>query len=192
MTRARGDLAGRRAVLAESLRLRRSSRLLADVYMDLLGIARSARLMGKGRRPLVCGGKKTPIARARLCRRWRGKCASGADAAALQEQLGDGQFRPAWDAGTALSIEEAIDEAIVLADELVTERFETSSLTPCRNGSKSSVAKSATWCTPPAETSPKPTCSTTVRTSSCRAPAAHCWRLAKAQARELIHYVPAM
>jgi hypothetical protein len=40
---------------------------------------------------------------------------------ALLEQLGDERFRRAWDAGRALSIEEAIDEALILADELATK-----------------------------------------------------------------------
>jgi len=39
------------------------------------------------------------------------------------EQLGDDQFRQTWDARSALSIEEAIDEAITLADELAARQF---------------------------------------------------------------------
>jgi hypothetical protein len=42
---------------------------------------------------------------------------------APSEQLGDGPFSQAWDARTALSIEEAIDEALVLADELAIKEF---------------------------------------------------------------------
>ena len=123
--RARGDLAGAARVLAESLRLRRSSRLLADVYMDLLGVVEIARVMGNGEAAArllaaentystslgyvgVGGGivlRREPLRQL------------------LQEQLGDAQFRPVWDAGRALSIEEAIDEAIALADELATERI---------------------------------------------------------------------
>jgi len=38
----------------------------------------------------------------------------------LLEQLGDERFGQAWEAGRALSIEEAIDEALILADELAT------------------------------------------------------------------------
>ena len=42
---------------------------------------------------------------------------------APQEQLGESQFKQAWDAGRALSIEEAIDEALLLTDELATKQY---------------------------------------------------------------------
>ena len=125
MKRAQGDLESAARLLAESLRLRRDSGLVADVYMDLLGVVDLARIMVHGE------------AAARLLRAENtystalGYVGVGAGSVlrrepmrqALMEQLGDAQFRQAWDAGSALSIEEAIDEAITLADELAAKQF---------------------------------------------------------------------
>jgi predicted ATPase/DNA-binding XRE family transcriptional regulator len=120
VTRARGDLAGAARLLADALRLRRDSGLLADVYIELLGVIELARIMGH------------PEAAARLLGAEVSYCTSlgyvGVQGGfvlsqevtrqALVEQLGDSPFRRARDAGSGLSIEDAIDEALVLADEL--------------------------------------------------------------------------
>ena len=125
VVQARGDLAHSAQLYADSLRLRRDSGLLADVYMDLLGVAELAHAMGHGEAAVRLLGAEHSYSTS------RGYVGVGGEVLlrreptrqALMEQLGEVRFRPAWDAGRALSIEEAIDEAISLAAELATKLF---------------------------------------------------------------------
>jgi predicted ATPase/DNA-binding XRE family transcriptional regulator len=123
LARARGDLERAARLYADSLRLRRDSGLLADVYMDLLGVIELAHSMSDGEAAARLLGAENTYCTA------LGYVGIGEGVVrrreptrqALLEQLGDERFRRAWDAGRALSIEEAIDEALILADELATK-----------------------------------------------------------------------
>jgi predicted ATPase len=103
----------------ESLRLRREAGVLIEVYDDLVGLAEiacllgcaepAARLLGADdtfRTIFGSGGWGVAPLRREQTRQ------------ALIEQLGAEQFQRAWDAGRALSTEDIITEALVLADEL--------------------------------------------------------------------------
>jgi hypothetical protein len=119
VVRAEGNLERAARLHADSLRLRRDIGVLADAFYDLIGIAESARQMGhleSATRLLGAenayrtvfgsvGWGATPLLREQTRQ-------------ALIEQLGDACFARAWDAGRALSIEQAIAEALALADDL--------------------------------------------------------------------------
>ena len=124
MARAGGDLERTARLHGDSLLVRRETDVLGDAYVELVGIAQiawakgffepAARLLGAEdayRADFGSVGWGATPARREQTRQ------------ALVEQLGDDQFRQAWDAGSALSIEEAIDEAITLADELAARQF---------------------------------------------------------------------
>jgi predicted ATPase/DNA-binding XRE family transcriptional regulator len=119
VARAEGSPARAVRLHADALRLRRDAGVLMDAYDDLVGIAEIAQIMGcvePAARLLgaedtyrtafgSAGWGVTPVRREQTRQ-------------AVLEQLGHEQFRKLRDAGRALSIEEAIDEALVLADEL--------------------------------------------------------------------------
>ena len=119
VARAEGSPARAVRLHADALRLRRDAGMLTDAYDDLVGIAEIAQIMGcvePAARLLgaedtyrtafgSAGWGVTPVRREQTRQ-------------AVLEQLGHEQFRKLRDAGRALSIEEAIDEALVLADEL--------------------------------------------------------------------------
>ena len=124
VARAGGDLERTARLHGDSLLVRRETDVLGDAYVELVGIAQiawakgffepAARLLGAEdayRADFGSVGWGATPARREQTRQ------------ALLEQLGDDQFRQAWDAGSALSIEEAIDEAITLADELAARQF---------------------------------------------------------------------
>ena len=121
VTRAQDNLARSAQLLADALRLRRDSELLADVYGDLLGVIDLAHLTNQAEAAARLLGAEDAY-----CTRF-GYVGIGGIATRreqvqreLLEQLGDERFGQAWEAGRALSIEEAIDEALILADELAT------------------------------------------------------------------------
>jgi predicted ATPase len=121
VARAQDNLARSAQLLADALRLRRDSELLADVFVDLLGVIDLAHLTNQAEAAARLLGAEDAY-----CTRF-GYVGIGGIATRrgqvqreLLEQLGDKQFRQAWEAGRALSIEEAIDEALILADELAT------------------------------------------------------------------------
>ena len=119
VARAEGSPARAARLHADALRLRRDAGMLTEAYDDLVGIAEIAQFMGyvePAARLLgaednyraafgSAGWGVTPVRRERTRQ-------------AVMEQLGDERFRKLWDAGRALSIQEAIDEALVLADAL--------------------------------------------------------------------------
>jgi tetratricopeptide (TPR) repeat protein len=119
LARARGDLAAAARLHADSLRLRRDAGLLADVYIDLVGITELAHDMGHAEAAARLLGAEDaystrfgyvgigilPMVREKMRH-------------ALTEQLGNERFTEAWAAGSALSAEQAVDEALALADEL--------------------------------------------------------------------------
>jgi predicted ATPase/transcriptional regulator with XRE-family HTH domain len=103
----------------DALQLRRDSGVEFDLYNDLLGIADVARELGQfeaAARLLGAdetyrtrfgyeGIASTPTVRLGIRQ-------------ALVEQLGDTRFRQAWEAGQALSTDQAIDEALALSNAL--------------------------------------------------------------------------
>jgi len=112
-------------LLAEALRLRRETGLLADVYLDLLWVIEMVQDVGYGEAAACLLGAEDAyctslgfvgVGTGVLLRREPTR-------QALQEQLGESQFKQAWDAGRALSIEEAIDGALLLTDELATKQY---------------------------------------------------------------------
>jgi hypothetical protein len=123
LARARGDLVAAARLYAESLRLRRDAGLLADVYIDLVGITELAHDMGQAKAAArllgaedaystrfgSVGSMPMPMVREEM-------------RDALAEHLGDEGFTEAWDAGSALSPEQAVDEALALTTELSSKR----------------------------------------------------------------------
>jgi predicted ATPase/DNA-binding XRE family transcriptional regulator len=119
VARAEGSLARAARLHADSLSVRRNAGMLADAYEDLVGIAEIAHLMGHVEpaarllgaddhyRTLFgsVGWGVTPMRREQTRQ-------------ALLELLGGERFAAEWAAGRALSTEEAITAALVLADEL--------------------------------------------------------------------------
>jgi predicted ATPase/DNA-binding XRE family transcriptional regulator len=117
--RTQGDLEQAARLHAGSLRLVRDSGVLALVFNTLLGIAdvaqvlghaeSAARLLGAEDRYLTMFGSvpwgPTPRLREQTRR-------------ALIKQLGDAHFTQAWNAGKALPTEQAMDEALSLAETL--------------------------------------------------------------------------
>jgi predicted ATPase/transcriptional regulator with XRE-family HTH domain len=103
----------------DALRLRRDSGVEFDLYNDLLGIAEVGRELGQFEAATrILGAEETyrtrfgyegiaSTPRSRLDIRQ-----------ALMEQLGATRFRQAWEAGQALSTDQAIDEALALAAAL--------------------------------------------------------------------------
>ena len=117
--RTQGDLERAARLHVESLRLYRDSGVLSHVFNTLLGIAdvaqslghaeSAARLLGAKDRYLTLFGSvpwgPTPRLREQTQR-------------ALIEQLGDAHYIQAWNAGRALPTEQAMDEALLLAETL--------------------------------------------------------------------------
>ncbi len=119
LARAAGSLARAARLHADSLRLRSDAGVLVEVFDDLVGIAEIAHLMGHDEPAArllgaddtyrtVYGSVGWGITPKRREQTRRG----------LVEHLGDARFRQAWDAGRALSTEQAIAEALVLANQL--------------------------------------------------------------------------
>lgn len=122
LTQTQGNLAGAARLLADSLRLRRNSGLLADVYIDLLGVIGLGRLLGHEEAAARLFGAENAYSTrfgyagfgdVGLPRRERIRHE-------LAAQLGDDRFRQLWESGQALSIAEAITEALALANDLAT------------------------------------------------------------------------
>ncbi|MEZ4564853.1 MAG: helix-turn-helix domain-containing protein [Thermomicrobiales bacterium] len=122
ITRAEGDHAGAARWYAESLRLRQESGLFADVYGALIGVAALAQesgLLAPAARLL--GAEYAYVAR------------FGYDGFGdvvphreqlrqpLVEQLGTEHFQRQWEAGSTLSIDEAISEALALTEVMAAE-----------------------------------------------------------------------
>lgn len=122
LTQTQGNLAGAARLLADSLRLRRNSGLLADVYIDLLGVIGLAHLSDHAEAAARLFGAENAYSTrfgyagfgdVGLPRRERIRHE-------LAAQLGDDRFRQLWESGQALSIAEAITEALALANDLAT------------------------------------------------------------------------
>ncbi|HEY8612008.1 MAG TPA: helix-turn-helix domain-containing protein [Roseomonas sp.] len=120
VARAGGDLARTAQLHRDSLLLRQETGMLGDAYVELVGIAQIALANGRFEAAARLLGAEDAY------RTDFGSVGWGATPErreqtrqALLEQLGEDQFRQAWDAGSTLSIEEAIDEALTLANELV-------------------------------------------------------------------------
>jgi predicted ATPase/transcriptional regulator with XRE-family HTH domain len=117
--RAEGHLSRAARLHADALRVRRDAGMLTEAYDDLVGIAEIAHVLGfeePAARLLgaeetyhtmfgTAGWGITPIRREQTRQ-------------AVIEQLGQERFQRAWDAGRALSSDDVITEALVLADEL--------------------------------------------------------------------------
>jgi hypothetical protein len=122
LTQTQGNLAGAARLLADSLRLRRNSGLLADVYIDLFGVIGLAHLSGHAEAAARLSGAENAYSTrfgyvgfgdVGLPRRERIRHE-------LSAQLGEDRFRQLWESGRALSIAEAITEALALANDLAT------------------------------------------------------------------------
>jgi predicted ATPase len=120
LMQTQGNLAGAARLLADSLRLRRDSGFLADVYIDLLGVVGIAHLSGQVEASARLFGAENAYSTrfgyggygdVGLPRRERIRYE-------LSAQLGDGRFRQLWESGQGLSISEAMTEALALADDL--------------------------------------------------------------------------
>ena len=119
VARTEGDLGRACRLHAESLRLRRAYGEMIGIYDDLVGLAAtaltlghfdaSARLLGADEAFCARSGYQgygvTPEVREETRQ-------------ALVLGLGDAPFRRAWDAGRALSTEEAMAEALAVAEEM--------------------------------------------------------------------------
>jgi predicted ATPase/transcriptional regulator with XRE-family HTH domain len=119
------DGAPHRAALlhSDALRLRRDAGVVFDLYNDLIGIADAARELGQFAAAVrVLGAEETY----RTKSGYEGIASTPAwrldNRRALEEHLGETQFRQEWEAGQALSTEQAIDEALALADALSGEK----------------------------------------------------------------------
>jgi predicted ATPase/transcriptional regulator with XRE-family HTH domain len=119
VARAEGNLRRAARLHAESLRLRGDAGALAGIYNDLVGIAEIAQAMGyadlaarllgaEDAQGAVFGSVGWGVTPLRRERTWQN----------LVEELGGERFAEAWDAGRALSTEQAIAEALALADDL--------------------------------------------------------------------------
>lgn len=122
LTQTEGNLAGAARFLADSLQLRRASGLLSDVYVDLLGVIGLAHLLGHAEAAARLFGAENAYSTrfgyggfgdVGLPRREQIRHE-------LAAQLGDDRFRELWELGQALSITEAITEALALANNLAT------------------------------------------------------------------------
>lgn len=120
LTQTQGNLADVARLLADSLRLRRNSGLLADVYVDLLGVIGLAHLSGHAEEAARLFGAENAYSTrfgyggygdVGLPRRERIRHE-------LAAQLGDDRFRQLWESGQTLSMTEAITEALALANGL--------------------------------------------------------------------------
>ena len=120
IARVQDHLARAVGLYANALTVRHDAGVLADAFDDLVGIAEIAHAMGSWEPAARLLGAEesyravfgsvgwgvTPMLRDRTHQ-------------ALREQLGDERFARAWDAGRALSTEQAMAEALTLASELV-------------------------------------------------------------------------
>lgn len=124
LTQTRGDLAGAAGLLADSLRLRRTSALVADVYVELLGVIGLAHLAGRAEAAARLFGAENAYS-TRLGYRGFGDIGLPRRERIRHElaaQLGDDRFRDLWESGQAMSIAEAIMEALALANDLATNQ----------------------------------------------------------------------
>lgn len=110
---------------ADSLRLRRDSGLFADVYTDLLGVIALAHDRDSPEPAArLLGAENAYIARSGY--EGYGFGGTVADREGMQQslllKLGNERFERAWEAGRALSIEDAISEALVLVEDMATKQ----------------------------------------------------------------------
>jgi predicted ATPase/DNA-binding XRE family transcriptional regulator len=119
VARTEGDLGQACQLHAESLRIRQAYGEMIGIYDDLVGLAAIARAVGRceaaarllGAEATFCamsgyeGYGVTPELREETRQ-------------AIAERLGDAAFRRAWDEGRTLSTEQAIAEAVALAEEM--------------------------------------------------------------------------
>jgi predicted ATPase len=117
--RAEESLARAAGLHADSLRLRSEAGVLVEVFDDLVGIAELAHLMDRHEPSARLLGADDAYRAAYGSVGW-GITPKRREQTrqALVEHLGDARFRHAWDAGRALSTEEAIAEALAVAEEL--------------------------------------------------------------------------
>jgi predicted ATPase/DNA-binding XRE family transcriptional regulator len=117
------DRVGAARLFADSLRLRRDSGLFADVYTDLLGAIALAHDMDRAESAArLLGAENAYIAHFGYEGYGFGGTVSDREwmHQSLREQLGDNQFERLWTVGQALSIDEALAEALALVNELAT------------------------------------------------------------------------
>jgi predicted ATPase len=119
VARAEGCLGRAVRLHADSLRVRRDAGVLAEAFDDLVGIAEIAHAMGYAEAAARLLGAEAAYRTLYGSVGW-GMTALRREATrqALIAQVGEERFRHAWEAGRALSTEDAIAEALALADEL--------------------------------------------------------------------------
>jgi predicted ATPase len=119
VVRAEGDLERAARLYADALLVRRDAGVLSDAFDDLVGIAEVAQALGYLEAATRLLGGEDTYGAAFGSEGWGATPMLRAQARqALVEQLGDERFARAWDAGSALSIEQVIAEALALADDL--------------------------------------------------------------------------
>lgn len=122
LTQTQGNLPGAARLLADSLRLRCNNGVLADVYVDLLGVIGVAHLSGRAEAAARLLGAENAYSTR------YGYGGFGDIGLPRREQiryelaarLGEDRFLEFWEFGQALSITEAITEALALANDLAT------------------------------------------------------------------------
>jgi len=117
--RAEGNLKQAARLHADSLRVRGDAGVLAEAFDDLVGIAEIAQVLGYVEPAARLLGAEDTYRRVFGSVGW-GTTLKLRDRTreALIEQLDAKRFAQAWDAGKALSIEQVMAEALVLADGL--------------------------------------------------------------------------
>ena len=120
IARAEDNLARAAQLHADSLRVRREAGMLADAFDDLVGIAEIAQVLGYLEPATRLLGAEETYRTVFGSVGWGGTSMLRDQAhQALREQLGNERFARAWDAGSVLSTDQAIAEALTLASELV-------------------------------------------------------------------------
>jgi hypothetical protein len=126
VARAQGDLAGAARHYAASLRLRQESGLLTDVYGELLGVSGLALLTGNtDAAARLLGADNAYIARSGYGYEGLASIVPQPEwmRQELFDRLGVDRFERAWEAGQTLAIDEAISEALALADDIANTQY---------------------------------------------------------------------
>jgi predicted ATPase/transcriptional regulator with XRE-family HTH domain len=119
VARTEGDLGRACQMHADSLHARLAFGEMIGVYDDLVGLAATARAMGRSDAAARLLGSEESF---RISFGYEGYGVTPElreeTRQAIEELLGDARFRHAWDAGRSLTTQEAIAEALALAEEL--------------------------------------------------------------------------